>query len=128
VPLRTRIDLGDGWRLEPQKVRDVQWISVSPRPRRSARRHRRVRAAAGLDHLLLLRPGPACTCASTTPASTARASVVAATTVKGYDVFESEFGRLVVALKASGNYESSLGRNPDRHRVGRLHAGRARRW
>jgi len=27
---------------------------------------------------------------------------LAATTVKGYDVFESEFARLVVALKANG--------------------------
>ena len=61
--------------------------------------HRRLRPARRLDRFVLLSAGA--------PLRARRSSLtpervrvgVAATTVKGYDVFESEFERLVVALK-----------------------------
>jgi len=101
VPLRTWIDLGDGWRLVPQKY--VMYSGFQYR-------HDPGVALVGIGAFVLLAGliisfyfVPARLYVRVDDEGEHRSSVgLAATTVKGYDVFESEFARLVVALKANG--------------------------
>jgi cytochrome c biogenesis protein len=101
VPLRTWIDLGDGWRLVPQKY--VMYSGFQYR-------HDPGVPLVGIGAFVLLAGliisfyfVPARLYVRVDDAGERGSSVgLAATTVKGYDVFESEFARLVVALKANG--------------------------
>jgi len=101
VPLRTWVDLGDGWRLVPQKY--VMYSGFQYR-------HDPGVPLVGIGAFVLLTGliisfyfVPARLYVRVDDAGERRSSVgLAATTVKGYDVFESEFARLVVALKADG--------------------------
>ena len=83
----------------PAALRALQRLSVPLRSGRSAGRHRRVRAAGGPDHFVLLPAGAALRARRRGRAAAVRRVGAAATTVKGYDVFESEFARLVVSLR-----------------------------
>jgi hypothetical protein len=99
VALGTRIDLGGGWGLEPQKY--VMYSGFQYR-------HDPGVPLVGIGAFVLLAGliisfyfVPARLYVRVDDAGEHRSSVgLAATTVKGYDVFESEFARLVVALKA----------------------------
>jgi cytochrome c biogenesis protein len=100
VALGTRIDLGDGWALEPQKY--VMYSGFQYR-------HDPGVPLVGIGAFVLLTGliisfyfVPARLYVRVDDAGAQRSSVgLAATTVKGYDVFESEFARLVVALEAN---------------------------
>ncbi len=100
VPLRTWIDLGDGWRLVPQKY--VMYSGFQYR-------HDPGVPLVGIGAFVLLAGliisfyfVPARLYVRVDDEGEHRSSVgLAATTVKGYDVFESEFARLVVTLKAN---------------------------
>jgi cytochrome c biogenesis protein len=100
VPLGTWIDLGGGWRLIPQRY--VMYSGFQYR-------HDPGVPLVGIGAFVLLAGliisfyfVPARLYARVDEDGSARARVgLAATTVKGYDVFESEFAKLVVALKAT---------------------------
>jgi cytochrome c biogenesis protein len=100
VPMGSWIDLGAGWRLVPQKY--VMYSGFQYR-------HDPGVPLVGIGALVLLTGliisfyfVPARLYARVDDFGPGRSRVgVAATTVKGYDVFESEFARLVVALKAA---------------------------
>jgi cytochrome c biogenesis protein len=102
VPLGSRIDLGGGWGLEPQKY--VMYSGFQYR-------HDPGVPLVGIGAFVLLTGliisfyfVPARLYVRVDDAGAHRSSVgLAATTVKGYDVFESEFARLVVALKADNS-------------------------
>jgi cytochrome c biogenesis protein len=102
VPLGSRIDLGGGWGLEPQKY--VMYSGFQYR-------HDPGVPLVGIGAFVLLTGliisfyfVPARLYVRVDDAGADRSSVgLAATTVKGYDVFESEFARLVVALKADNS-------------------------
>jgi cytochrome c biogenesis protein len=99
VPLGTRVDLGDGWALQPQKY--VMYSGFEYR-------HDPGVPLVAIGAFVLLTGlivsfyfVPARLYVRVDDAGAQRSSVgLAATTVKGYDVFESEFARLLVALKA----------------------------
>jgi cytochrome c biogenesis protein len=101
VPLRTWIDLGDGWRVTP--ARYVLYSGFQYRYDPGI-------PLVGIGAFVLLAGLiisfyflPARLFVRVDEAGPQRSRVgVAATTVKGYDVFENEFGRLVIALTEEG--------------------------
>jgi cytochrome c biogenesis protein len=98
VPLRTWIDLGNGWRVIPQRYVLYSGFQYRYDPGIPL---------VGIGAFVLLAGLivsfyflPARLYVRVDEGRDGRAHVgVAATTVKGYDVFENEFGRLVVELK-----------------------------
>jgi cytochrome c biogenesis protein len=98
VPLRTWIDIGDGWRVTPQRYVLYSGFQYRYDPGIPL---------VGIGAFVLLLGLmisfyvlPARLFVRVDPAGAERWRVgVAATTVKGYDVFEQEFNKLVVALK-----------------------------
>jgi len=98
VPMRAWLDLGDGWRLMPQTY--VLYSGLQYRYDPGV-------PLVGIGAFVLLAGLiisfyflPARLYVRVDEAGSTRSKVgVAATTVKGYDVFENEFGRLVLALR-----------------------------
>jgi cytochrome c biogenesis protein len=98
VPLRTWIDLGDGWRIVPERYALYSGFQYRYDPGVPL---------VGIGAFVLLAGlvisfyfVPARLFLRVDEARPGRSRVgAAATTVKGYDVFESEFARLVVSLK-----------------------------
>jgi len=100
VPLGASVDLGDGWRLRPQRYVLYSGFQY---------RHDPGVPLVGIGAFVLLAGlvisfyfVPARLYVRVDEAGAGRSRIgLAATTVKGYDVFESEFGRLVLALKGA---------------------------
>lgn len=100
VPMGSWMDLGAGWRLVPQKYVLYSGFQY---------RHDPGVALVGIGAFVLLAGlvisfyfVPARLYVRVDDSGAGRASVgLAATTVKGYDVFESEFARLLLALKGT---------------------------
>ncbi len=100
VPVGSWIDVGNGWRIVPQKYVLYSGFQY---------RHDPGVPLVGIGAFVLLTGlivsfyfVPARLYVRVDDVGTDRSRVgLAATTVKGYDVFESEFGRLVVALRAA---------------------------
>lgn len=111
VPLRTWIDAGDGWRITP--ARYVLYSGFQYRYDPGI-------PLVGIGAFVLLTGLivsfyflPARLFVRVDPLASQHCRVgVAATTVKGYDVFENEFGRLVVALTqdAAGSGGAAAGK------------------
>jgi cytochrome c biogenesis protein len=100
VPLNTWIDLGNGWRLVPQRYVLYSGFQYRHDPGVPLVATGAFVLLAGL--VISFYFLPARLYVRVDPAGGGRSNVgVAATTVKGYDVFENEFARLVVALKGS---------------------------
>jgi hypothetical protein len=106
VPLASSIDLGDGWRLVPQ-----QYVIYSG----FQYRHDPGVPLVGIGAFVLLAGLivsfyflPARLYLRVDPLTPGRVRIgAAATTVKGYDVFESEFERLMVTLR--GEMQHAVG-------------------
>jgi cytochrome c biogenesis protein len=97
LPLHGWADLGDGWRMQPRRYTLYSGIAYRYDPGIPLVGIGAFILLAGLIVSLYLLP--ARLYVRVAPAGEGRASVgVAATTVKGYDVFENEFERLVVRL------------------------------
>ncbi len=97
VPLKTWVDLGGGWRVIPQRYVMYSGFQYRNDPGVPLVGIGAFVLLAGL--VISLYFLPARLYIRVDPAGPQRSRVgAAATTVKGYDVFESEFGRLVVAL------------------------------
>ncbi len=99
VPLRTWIDLGNGWRVVPRKYVLFSGFQYRYDPGVPLVGIGAFVLLAGL--IISFYMLPARLYVRVDPAGHQRCRVgAAATTVKGYDVFEHEFGRLVIALDA----------------------------
>jgi hypothetical protein len=97
VPLNTWVDLGGGWRVIPQRYVMYSGFQYRNDPGIPLVGIGAFVLLAGL--VISLYFLPARLYIRVDPAGPQRSRVgAAATTVKGYDVFENEFGRLVVAL------------------------------
>ncbi|MBV8373937.1 MAG: cytochrome c biogenesis protein ResB, partial [Candidatus Eremiobacteraeota bacterium] len=97
IPMRSSVDLGNGWRMMPQRYVVYSGLQYRYDPGIPL---------VGIGAFILLTGLivsfyllPARLYVRVDEAGPGRASVgIAATTVKGYDVFENEFERLVVRL------------------------------
>ncbi|MGC1381471.1 MAG: cytochrome c biogenesis protein ResB [Candidatus Baltobacteraceae bacterium] len=106
VPLRTWIDLGDGWRVIPQRYVLYSGFQYRYDPGVPLVGIGAFVLLAGL--IIAFYFLPARLFVRVDEAGPQRSRVgAAATTVKGYDVFSNEFGRLMVALK--GEMEAGAG-------------------
>ena len=98
VPLRSWVDLGDGWRLMPQAYILYSGLQYRYDPGVPLVGIGAFVLLAGL--IISFYFLPARLFVRVDEAGPTRSRVgLAATTVKGYDVFENEFGRLVIALR-----------------------------
>lgn len=98
VPLRTSIDLGDGWRIVPQQYRLYSGFQYRYDPGIPLVGIGAFVLLSGLIISFYLLP--ARLYIRVDEAGPERVRIAgAATTVKGYDVFENEFERLMVALR-----------------------------
>ena len=129
VPLRTWIDLGDGWRVAPERYVLYSGFQYRYDPGVPLVGIGAFVLLAGLVISFYFLPARLYLRVDEVGPSRSRVGA-AATTVKGYDVFENEFARLVVSLgrdrHADGDRDARRRRSPDRSRAERLHARCAR--
>ena len=100
VPMNTWIDAGDGWRITPQQYLLVSGLQY---------RHDPGAVLVGIGAFVLLAGLvisfyflPARIYVTVTPCGGSTSKVgLAATTVKGYDIFEGQFGDLVAELRGA---------------------------
>ena len=100
VPLRTWIEIGSGWRVIPQRYVLYSGFQYRYDPGVPLVGIGAFVLLAGLIVSFYFLPARLYVRVDQEAPSRCRVGV-AATTVKGYDVFENEFGRLVVALKGA---------------------------
>jgi hypothetical protein len=97
VPLRSWIDLGDGWRVVPQRYVLYSGFQYRNDPGVTLVGIGAFVLLAGLIISFYFLPARIYVRIEEAGAHRSRVGA-AATTVKGYDVFESEFSRLVLSL------------------------------
>ena len=113
VPLRTWVDLGDGWRVTPDRYVLYSGFQYRYDPGIPLVGIGAFVLLAGLIVSFYFLPARLYVRIDPTAGGRSRVGL-AATTVKGYDVFENEFGRLVVALtKESSDSDGAAARSPD---------------
>ncbi len=113
VPLRTWIDLGDGWQITPNRYVLYSGFQYRYDPGIPLVGIGAFVLLAGLIISFYFLPARLYARVDESAAGRARVGL-AATTVKGYDVFENEFGRLVVALtKDPGGPDGAAAGEPD---------------
>ncbi len=99
VPMKTWIDAGDGWRITPRQYVLVSGLQY---------RHDPGAVLVGIGAFVLLAGLvisfyflPARLYATVTHTGTSAVVGLAATTVKGYDIFERQFGELIAELRGA---------------------------
>jgi cytochrome c biogenesis protein len=113
VPLRTWIDLGEGWRATPERYVLYSGFQYRYDPGVVLVGIGAFVLLAGLIVSFYFLPARLFVRVDQTAPQRCRVGL-AATTVKGYDVFENEFGRLVLALtKDPGDPGSAAAGAPD---------------
>lgn len=112
VPLRTWVDLGDGWRVVPQQYVMYSGFQYRYDPGIPLVGIGAFVLVAGL--IISFYFVPARLYVRVDEAGPQRSRVgIAATTVKGYDVFEDEFARLVLALRKEPETPGGASGRPD---------------